>query len=691
MSRPVLALALACVLGTAVAEAAPLRRFALVVGNDEGGAGTRPLRFARDDARKMHALLLRLGGVEAHDARLLLDAPADSVLEAMRGLEQEIARAAREGRRTLLLVYYSGHAKDGELRLGNSRLPLSRLKSSLLASGADVRIGIVDACRSGEVTRTKGARRAPTFDIDTGQEAAARGTVLLTSSAADEDSQESDLLGGSFFTHHLVSGLLGDADRSGEGRVSLAEAYAYAYQRTVADTADSAAGAQHPTFHFDLAGNGDITLTDVAGRKDGLTLPAGAPAGPYFLVDRAGLVAAEIHKPEGVERRVALVPGRYRVKRRLGDRLRIGEVDVVQGRLTRLDEASLRDAPFSDDPVKGVTQRLQHWAFSVTAGAQSFFDAPTRDSLFPTLGLLGAEAELAGFLRRDWVWGFDVAAGGVDGTLRLEGLSPLRYRVSQLTLGSTILVEFPFGALVPYGGGRLSLLVLGREFEDSGSAPAVVQHRVPGTGRRAQGEARRVVEPVDPGARAVRALQRGCGPLARLCRSGGDGDVCALSSVAGRAACAPPSRSAVSTLLLRRVRRQLLQRGPALHRRPSGSGGAGGARARADGTAGTGPADGNGHPGRGPRASSRRGTWTRGGPARASTTAVHALLRLLEHVRRIAAHHAGAGEADLGTLRARGSARLRGPGGDVARRRRWTPTPGPSSSGAGSVARRGCR
>ncbi len=94
--------------------------------------------------------------------------------------------------------------------------------------------------------------------------------VILTSSASDEDSQESDAIGGSYFSHHLASGLLGGADRSGDGRVTLFEAYAYAYDRTVADTAESAAGAQHPTFSYDLAGNGDLVLTDVATRHEGI-------------------------------------------------------------------------------------------------------------------------------------------------------------------------------------------------------------------------------------------------------------------------------------------------------------------------------------------------------------------------------------------------------------------------------------
>ena len=110
-----------------------------------------------------------------------------------------------------------------------------------------MRIAVFDACQSGSMTRTKGARRVPAFEIETDATRAAKGLVILTSSASDEDSQESDLLGGSYFSHHLASALLGDADRSGDGRVSIAEAFGYAYDRTVAEvwfrTAEAAEAA----------------------------------------------------------------------------------------------------------------------------------------------------------------------------------------------------------------------------------------------------------------------------------------------------------------------------------------------------------------------------------------------------------------------------------------------------------------
>ncbi|MCE9668233.1 caspase family protein [Myxococcus stipitatus] len=461
-------LVLVLLLAASLSHANTLRRFALVAGNDEGGDETRPLRFARDDARKMHALLGRLGGVAPSDAKLLLDASSKDFLAALTELEARSREAQARGERTALLVYYSGHAKDGALRLGGSRLGFEDLKRRLAAAPADIRIAILDSCRSGALTRTKGARRAPAFEIESGASRDARGLVILTSSAADEDSQESDALGGSYFSHHLASGLLGDADRSGDGRVTLFEAYSHAYARTVADTAASSGGAQHPTFSYDLAGNGDLVLTDLRASSEGLVVPGVAPAGLYYFVDPAGLVVAELDKTPDVERRVALAPGTYRVKRRLGDRLRIGEVEVARGRQAVLEESRLRDAPFSDDPVKGVAPGGgSWWTVGLSGAVQSFFDAPTRESLFLSVGLLGAEAQLHDYFRRDWVWGVDVAVGGKQAVLALPTLSGPAYRYAVTSLGTTLLTEWPHGRVAPFVGVRMAYLVMRRDFADA--------------------------------------------------------------------------------------------------------------------------------------------------------------------------------------------------------------------------------
>src|SRR5207248_2004066 len=204
------------------AARADARRFSLVIGDSYGGAGTRPLRYAERDARRIHGILTRLGGVREDDARLLTNADAREVLRGLDELSTR-SRAARDhGDETLLLVYYSGHAKDGDLRLRDSRLPLSDLRAALQDAPADVRIGFFDSCQSGVITRSKGARPAPAFDVTRAKESGPRGLVLIASSAADEESQESGEINASFLTHHLASGRRGHAGASRRGKATLA-------------------------------------------------------------------------------------------------------------------------------------------------------------------------------------------------------------------------------------------------------------------------------------------------------------------------------------------------------------------------------------------------------------------------------------------------------------------------------------
>jgi len=449
----------------AAARAQTLHRFAVIVGNDQGGGDTRPLLYAGADAAKVYDILTRLGGVAAPDATLIVDGSASDVLSAVGQVTRRAGEAARRGERTALFFYYSGHAKDGALRLGDSRLPIDSLRGLVAAAPVDVRIVILDACRSGSI-RSKGARKTPAFAIESESPRDAKGMVILTSSASDEDSQESDAIGGSYFSHHLASGLLGGADRSGDGRVTLFEAYAYAYDRTVADTADSAAGAQHPTFSYDLAGNGDLVLTDVAVRHEGIYIPRQAPGGVYYLVDHQGFVAAEINKGEGVDRRVALAPGRYRVKRRLPDRLRIGEIDVTRGELITLEEDRLHDAPFTADPVKGGRVDLtSRWSMGAGVGYQAVFEAPDGASLFPPTAMIDVDLAVRNFLRRDWVLGFDLAGGSTNGVAALPTVTT-PFHFTEASLSGSLSVEWPHRVLTPFVGGRLSLLVMSRRFQD---------------------------------------------------------------------------------------------------------------------------------------------------------------------------------------------------------------------------------
>lgn len=69
-------------------------------------------------------------------------------------------------------------------------------------------------------------------------------------SSADEAAQESDRIGGSFFTHALVSGMRGAADASGDGKITLTEAYRFAFEETLQRTAQTQFGSQHPAYEI---------------------------------------------------------------------------------------------------------------------------------------------------------------------------------------------------------------------------------------------------------------------------------------------------------------------------------------------------------------------------------------------------------------------------------------------------------
>jgi hypothetical protein len=171
-------------------------------------------------------------------------------------------------------------------------------------------------------------------------------------------------------------------------------------------------------------------------------------------------------KAGGEPKRIALRPDRYVVKRRLADRLRIGPIHVTAGTLVVLDEARLRDVPFSDDPVKGA-RRGPSYSIGLATTAQSFFDGSTRDGLFPPAGMLGLEFQLRDFFRRTWVVGVDVAGGGARATLVRPSGVALPFRFGEVAVGGSLFTEWPLldGHLAPFVGGRVAFLFMSRTFD----------------------------------------------------------------------------------------------------------------------------------------------------------------------------------------------------------------------------------
>jgi hypothetical protein len=329
---------LALVAASARAEPGPVpRRVAVVVGANAAPPGRKPLRYSQKDAAAFGRVLRELGGFSEQDVSVLLDPEPAAVLKA---LDAQLARLRKDDKgETIVVFYYSGHADAAALYPRGRPLLLGDLRERLAQTRAGVRIGIVDACRGGGWTGTKGLSETEPFPVDLPSALGSEGSVLIASSSGLEDAHESEALGGSFFTHHWIAGLRGAADRNADGQVTIAEAFEYARELTIRDTALYTAAPQHPSFAMQLRGRSDFALSTLSAAA--ATLELDQHDGPLELVHLgSGVVVLEIPKGER-SLRLAVPPGRYLLRRRSADKLWAREIAVRAGQTERVDEASL--------------------------------------------------------------------------------------------------------------------------------------------------------------------------------------------------------------------------------------------------------------------------------------------------------------------------------------------------------------
>ncbi len=323
------------------------QRHALIIGANLGPASLEPLRYAEDDARRLADVLTQLGGFPADEVTVLYG-PDVAEVQAALGRHATLARGAEDD---LFVFYYSGHADNQGLRLGEETLPYTSLRRAVRDVPADVRVGVLDACRSGEITRIKGLSVSSPFAVD--HSLSSEGEAWLTATTAEESAQESDTLKSSFFTHALVTGLRGAADRD-DGVVSLAEAYAYAYDSTVARTGTTQNGTQHPAYDFRLQGRGDLPLTEVRRAEALVILPEEMAGQLHVLSAPDNALVAEIAKTQGLALTLGLPARRYTLRLRDGDRVQEARVGLSAGSTLRV--RGLQPTELAAAAAKGPTE-----------------------------------------------------------------------------------------------------------------------------------------------------------------------------------------------------------------------------------------------------------------------------------------------------------------------------------------------
>ncbi len=291
-------------------EKAKIKRFALIVGANDGGPDRIPLKYAVSDAVSFSKVLQDMGGVASDDRILLRDPKKKDFFSALRKLRGWIINARPRHGKIESIFYYSGHSDEYHILLGKEKISYKELRNEIKSMDADVRIAILDSCASGAFTRLKGGKMRSPFLLDSAFDM--KGYAFMSSSSANEASQESDRLRGSFFTHNLVSGLRGAADTINDGRITLNETYQYAYQRTLAQTEKTMSGPQHPNYNIRMAGTGDVVITDIRGSSTVLTIPKDM-AGKIFIHNADNVLVVELNKPRDRKMVIGLDEGKYRV------------------------------------------------------------------------------------------------------------------------------------------------------------------------------------------------------------------------------------------------------------------------------------------------------------------------------------------------------------------------------------------
>jgi len=442
--KALLMVSIAALLAPAAAAAASAppstRRFAVVAGANRGPADRVALRYAVADADRFAKVVTGMGGVAPEDCVVLREPTRLAFLDALAAVKNRADAARATGGRVDVMVYFSGHADDQGLMLGREMLPYTELRTALSDVAADVGITILDACASGAITRLKGGRPQPAFLTDASSQI--KGYAFLTSSSENEAAQESERLQGSFFTQALLTGLRGAADVSGDGRVTLGEAYQFAFTETLAQTTSTQGGAQHPAYDIKMAGTGDVVLTDV--RQTSSSLVFGPDYdGRFFVLGPRRQLVAELLKPYGRTVELGLEPGEYEVFFEQEQKLLSSSVKLGYGERQELARQDLR-------PTKRAPTRSRG---GVELPARDPLDGRTRVQI--GFGVTDISATSTAFPTRDFVH----LGHGWEGAFIMHWVRPdlaleLGLGVTDLTVESTPTVDHTSGTFAFLAGAR---------------------------------------------------------------------------------------------------------------------------------------------------------------------------------------------------------------------------------------------
>jgi formylglycine-generating enzyme required for sulfatase activity/uncharacterized caspase-like protein len=253
------------------------KKYALVIGNTEySDPALAQLTASGKDAEDFGRALESTDICGFDDVKISLNQPSTAVIEA---IDEFFDQKKPDD---MLVLYFSGHGikdESGSLYLAfkntvRSRLRSTALKSDYIREAMDQsrskrQVLILDCCNSGAFPQGTKAETGGSMGIT--QAFQGYGRFVLTASDSTQFAWEGDKIIGetnnSLFTHFLVKGLKGEADRDSDGRITVDELYDYVFEQVQKATPN-----QTPTKSSSKQA-GEITLRQNIRTKDIKPIP----------------------------------------------------------------------------------------------------------------------------------------------------------------------------------------------------------------------------------------------------------------------------------------------------------------------------------------------------------------------------------------------------------------------------------
>jgi uncharacterized caspase-like protein len=236
------------------------------------------LKYAVNDAKEFHRLLVEKNGVPAENITLLINDQASlKNLRSTLGTKLKTAAASND----MVIIFFAGHgaterdamSADGDglekyllpwetdpADLYSTAMPMREIAYIFGRIRADRLIFIADACYSGASggrTISVTGARANITDGFLDRITIGRGKVIITASAANEVSVEKDDLQHGVFSYYLLEGLRGAADTDRDGTITVDEAYRYVSEKVPRATGQE----QHPVKKGSIEGSLVLSIT----------------------------------------------------------------------------------------------------------------------------------------------------------------------------------------------------------------------------------------------------------------------------------------------------------------------------------------------------------------------------------------------------------------------------------------------